>query len=165
MQPRAVLFPHLFCRDNFAAQVGESNKLMLDRLQALVPLSVRDLSLCSIPALAPKLFIQLLNVSDLFPETPDLVPKNRQMIHLSRITDLDKFRVVCPKQVWQAPQEHYRSEGLVNFESNTPVLRPRKHSKLRDGNLYRRAGGRLCVLVRRNHSNAVSARAQAELVG
>ena len=57
MQPRAVLFPHLFCRDNFATKVGKSNKLLLDGLQAFIPLSVSDLSLCSIPALAPKLRI------------------------------------------------------------------------------------------------------------
>ncbi len=50
-------FPHLFCRDNFATKIGKSNKLMLDGLQALIPLSVSDLSLCSIPALTPKLLI------------------------------------------------------------------------------------------------------------
>src|SRR6266567_1690900 len=33
MQPRAVLFPHLFCRNNFTTQVCEANKLMLDCLQ------------------------------------------------------------------------------------------------------------------------------------
>ncbi len=76
MQPRAVPFPHLLCRDNFAAKVGESNKLMLDGLQAFIPLSVSDLSLCSIPALTPKLLIYLLNVSDFFSETSNLVPKN-----------------------------------------------------------------------------------------
>ena len=57
MQPRAVLFPHLFCRDNFATKVGKSNKLKLDRLQPFVPLSVSDLSLCSIPPLTSKLLI------------------------------------------------------------------------------------------------------------
>ncbi len=29
MQPRAVRFPYLFCRDNFASKIGKSNKLML----------------------------------------------------------------------------------------------------------------------------------------
>jgi len=57
IQPRAVRFPHLFCRDNLATKVGKSNKLMLDGLQAFIPLSVSDLSICSIPALTPKLFI------------------------------------------------------------------------------------------------------------
>jgi hypothetical protein len=57
MQPRVVRFPYLFRRDNFATKVGKSNKLMLDGLQPFVPLSVSDLSLCSIPALTPKLLI------------------------------------------------------------------------------------------------------------
>jgi hypothetical protein len=50
---------------------------------------VSDLNVCSIPALPPKLLIQLLNVSDLQSETPDLVPKNLQMIHMLRIAYLD----------------------------------------------------------------------------
>ncbi len=52
-----MLFPHLFCRDNFATKVGKLNKLLLDGLQAFIPLSVSDLSLCSIPALTSKLLI------------------------------------------------------------------------------------------------------------
>ncbi len=75
MQPSAVLFPHLFCRNNFATKICESNKLMLNCSQPLIPLSVSDLSLCSIPVSTPKLLIQLLNVSDLHSETPNLVPK------------------------------------------------------------------------------------------
>jgi hypothetical protein len=77
MQASAVHFPHLFCRNNFATKVCESNKLMLDRLQPFAPLSVSDLSICSIPAVTPKLLIQPLNVSYLFPETRNLVPKNQ----------------------------------------------------------------------------------------
>ena len=77
MQPRAVRFPHLFCRDNFATKVGKSNKLMLDGLQAFIPLSVSDLSLCSIPASTPKLLIQLLNVCDLNSESLNLFPKHQ----------------------------------------------------------------------------------------
>ena len=50
-------FPHLFCRDNFATKVGKSNKLKLDRLQPFVPLSMSDLTLCSVPALTSKLLI------------------------------------------------------------------------------------------------------------
>jgi len=50
---------------------------------------VSDLNACSIPAVPPKLLIQLLNVSDLPSETPDLVPKNLQMIHMRRIAYLD----------------------------------------------------------------------------
>jgi hypothetical protein len=33
-----------------------------------------------------------LNISDLFSETPNLVPKSQQMIHVIRITYLDKLR-------------------------------------------------------------------------
>jgi hypothetical protein len=47
----------LFCRDYFATKIGKSNKLLLDGLQPFVPLSVSDLSICSMPAVAPKLFI------------------------------------------------------------------------------------------------------------
>ena len=36
MQPNAVLFSHLFCRNNFATKLSESNKLMLDGLQASI---------------------------------------------------------------------------------------------------------------------------------
>lgn len=71
-----MLFLHLFCRNNFAAKVCQSNKLLLDRLQPVAPLSMSDLGLCSMAAITPKLLIQSLNVSNLFPETPNLFPKN-----------------------------------------------------------------------------------------
>lgn len=45
MQSRAVLFSHLFGRNNFATQVSELNKLLLDCLQTVHPLSVIDLSI------------------------------------------------------------------------------------------------------------------------
>jgi len=48
-------------------------KLMLDRLQPFVPLSVSDLKSCSILAVTPKLLIQRLNFSDLFSEMLDLI--------------------------------------------------------------------------------------------
>jgi len=57
MQPRAVLFFHFFCRNNSAAKVCELHKLLLDCLQPFSPLSVSDLSICSIPAVTPKLLI------------------------------------------------------------------------------------------------------------
>ena len=57
MQPRAVLFLHLFSRDNSAAKVCELHQLLLDCLQTFIPLSVSDLSICSIPAVPPKLLI------------------------------------------------------------------------------------------------------------
>jgi hypothetical protein len=67
----------LFCRNHFAAKLCQLNKLALDRLQPFVPLSVGDLSICSIQAVTPKLLISFLNISDLFSETPNLVPKNQ----------------------------------------------------------------------------------------
>jgi hypothetical protein len=76
MQPGAVLFFHWCCRNYSAAKVCESQKLALNRLQAFVPSSVSDLGQPTIPDCTPKLVIQLLNVSDLLSETPNLVPKN-----------------------------------------------------------------------------------------
>ena len=76
VQAGVMLFLHSFCRNNSAAKVCQLHKLMLNSLQSLTPLSVSDLHICSIPAVTPKLLIQLLNVSDLHPETPNLVPKN-----------------------------------------------------------------------------------------
>ena len=94
MQPSAVLFSHLFRRNNFATKLSELNKLMLDRQQPFIPLSVSDLSICSIQAVTPKLLIQFLNISDLFSEAPNLVPKNQKMIHVIRITYPDNSGVV-----------------------------------------------------------------------
>ena len=76
MQPGTVLFLHLFGRDNSAAKVGQLPKLLLDLLQPFIPLSVSDLSRGSISAVAPKLFVSLLDCSNLFPQTPNLVPQN-----------------------------------------------------------------------------------------
>jgi len=77
MQPRPVLFPHL-CRGNdFATQVGKSNKLLLDRLQPSIPLSASNLSICPVSAITPNFLIQPLNLSDLFSQATDLLPKNR----------------------------------------------------------------------------------------
>jgi hypothetical protein len=67
----------LLCRNRFAAKVRELPKFMLDFLQSFTSLSVSDLNNGSMPAVTPKLLIQLLNVSDLYSETPDLGPKNR----------------------------------------------------------------------------------------
>jgi len=66
----------LFGRNNSAAKVSELHEFMLDRLQAFIPLSVSDLKSCPVPAVTPKLLIQLLNVGDLHPEPPNLFPKN-----------------------------------------------------------------------------------------
>ena len=55
-----MVFPHLFCRNNFPTKLSELNKLMLDRLQPFVPRSVSELSICSIQSVqsvTPKLLI------------------------------------------------------------------------------------------------------------
>ena len=71
-----MLFFHLFDRMNFPAQVGELGKLLLNGLQPLVSLAVRDLGFRIVPALQPVLLVQLLNLGNLNPETSDLFPKN-----------------------------------------------------------------------------------------
>jgi hypothetical protein len=76
VRPRAVLFLHRRCRNNSAAKFCELCKLMLNSLQPLAPLTVSYLDTCTVPAVTPKLLIQLLNVGDLHPEKPDLVSKN-----------------------------------------------------------------------------------------
>ena len=57
VQPSAMVLPHLFCRNDFPTKLPELNKLMLDRLQPLVPPSMNDLSICPIQAVPPKLLI------------------------------------------------------------------------------------------------------------
>ena len=76
IQAGAVLFLHLLCRNNSATKISELHKLGLYCLQPFIPLSVSGLDICSIDAATPKLPIQLLNVSDLRSETPNLFPKN-----------------------------------------------------------------------------------------
>jgi hypothetical protein len=77
VQPRAMLFLHLFCRNNFAAKICQPNKLFLYRLQPVTPPSVGDLGFGALAAVAPKLFIQFLNVSNLFPQMSNLFSKNQ----------------------------------------------------------------------------------------
>jgi len=76
MQPGTVLLLHLFGRDYSAAKVCQLHQLLLDSLQPFIPLSVSDLSRGSIPTVAPKLLVCLLNGSNLFPQPPNLVPQN-----------------------------------------------------------------------------------------
>ena len=108
-----MLFPQLLCRNNTAAEVCELHKLMLNSLEPLTPLAVGDLITCSIPAVTPKLLIQLLNVSDLHSETPDLVPKDPEMIHMLRIAYPDISRHDCTKRV------------VVQFEIHRDLSRER----------------------------------------
>ena len=57
MQPGTVLFLHLFGRDNSTAKVCQLPKFLLDLLQPFIPLSVSDLSRCSIPTVKSKLLV------------------------------------------------------------------------------------------------------------
>jgi hypothetical protein len=76
LQPGAMLFFHLLRRMNSAAQVCDLHQFMLDGLQPFMPLAVNDLSSRPLQAFLSKLSIQLLNVSDLLSQTPNLVSKN-----------------------------------------------------------------------------------------
>jgi len=76
VQSRAVLFFRLFSRNNSLAETCKLQKFVLDRLEAFLPPAVSDMGHCTIPNCTPKLLIQLVNVSDLLSEKPNLVPKN-----------------------------------------------------------------------------------------
>jgi hypothetical protein len=81
MQPGAVLLLHLLYGKNFSAQASELGKLLLDSLQPFIPLAVSDMSTWLISALTAILLVQLLNLSNLHSETPDLFPQNFEVIH------------------------------------------------------------------------------------
>ena len=83
MQPRAMLFFNLFDRYNFASKASELGQFLLNCLQPFLPLTVSDLGFWSILVAKPILFIQLVNVSDFRPETPNLFPKNPNLIHIN----------------------------------------------------------------------------------
>ncbi len=74
MQPGAVLLLHLLYGTNLPAKAGELGKFLLDRLQAFIPLAVSDMSTGVISVGTPILLVQLLNLSNLQSETPDLFP-------------------------------------------------------------------------------------------
>ena len=57
VKPGAMLFPHLFCRNDSAAKVCELRKFLLDGLQPFMPLAVSDVILCPALASSPKLLI------------------------------------------------------------------------------------------------------------
>jgi hypothetical protein len=71
-----MLFLHLFYGTNSSAKVREFCQLVLDRLQAFMPLTVRDLSLRLMSAFPSILVVHLLNLRDLGAETTDLFPKH-----------------------------------------------------------------------------------------
>jgi hypothetical protein len=76
MQTAAMLFLHLFYGTNSSAKVREFCQLVLDRLQAFMPLAVSNLSLRFVSAFTSILVIHLLNLRDLGAETTDLFPKD-----------------------------------------------------------------------------------------
>ena len=57
-------------------ELGESDKLFLNRLQSFLPLAVSDVGFCSLLTSKPILFIQTLNVADFRAKTRYLFPKN-----------------------------------------------------------------------------------------
>jgi hypothetical protein len=76
MQPGAVLLFHLFHRVNSSAKSSELGEFVLDCLQPFLPLAMSNLSLCFVSAFTPILVIQLLKMSDLDAETPNLFPEH-----------------------------------------------------------------------------------------
>jgi hypothetical protein len=81
MQTGAVLLLHLFDGTNLPAKAGELGKLLLDTLQPFMPQAVSDMSIGLISVLTAILLVQLLDLSNLSPETPDLCSQNFKMVH------------------------------------------------------------------------------------
>ncbi len=81
MQTGAVLLLHLFYGTDLPAQAGELGEFLLDPLQPFMPLAVSDMSIGIVSVLTAILLVQLLDFSNLSPETPDLCPQNLKMIH------------------------------------------------------------------------------------
>ena len=71
-----MFFLHLLRRNNSAPKVCQLNKLMLNRLQPFISLSVSDLNFGSTLALTPKPLVRFLNLGNLKSEAPNLVAKN-----------------------------------------------------------------------------------------
>ena len=81
VQPGAVFFLPLFHRQDFAAESRKLGQFLLNFLQALMALAVRDLGLGAIGAAKPVLCIQRLDLGDFRPKKAYFVSKNFQMIH------------------------------------------------------------------------------------
>ena len=71
LQPGAVLFSSLVDRDHRPAQRSQTTQFLLDILQPLMPLPVRNLVCRPIPRLPPVLLVQLVDFRDLGPQTPN----------------------------------------------------------------------------------------------
>ena len=85
-----------------------------------------DFSLRAIPALKPILLVQLLNLSDLQPETPDLFPENYKVIHTNRIIHLESLSVGRgPIRQFTSLLRRRHHTGLL---LQSPTMASRRHS-------------------------------------
>jgi hypothetical protein len=67
-----VVFSYLICGMNGAAKVGQAAQFLLNALKPFMPLPVRDLVLGPIAFATPILLVQLMELGNLCPQTPDL---------------------------------------------------------------------------------------------
>ena len=86
MQTGPVLFLHLFDRPHFPPQSGKLRKFLLNSLEPLLPVPVRHLSMLLIALVPPIPFVQLVNLGNLHPQTPNFFPQNLKMIHITSIS-------------------------------------------------------------------------------
>ncbi len=112
MQPGTVLALSFFHRENSPAKASELSKILLDRLQALLSLTVSDLGRWVVPAFASILFVQRLNLSDLGAEPSNLFAKDIEVIHaiknnlLERLSVGRQFRPGWLDPIWIPAIEH-----------------------------------------------------------
>ncbi len=66
------MFSYLICGMNGAAKVGQAAQFLLNALKPFMPLPVRDLVLGPIALATPILLVQLMELGNLGPQTPDL---------------------------------------------------------------------------------------------
>lgn len=85
LQAGAVLFPYFTYRHNGAAQRRQPTQFLLDVLEPFMPLPVSHHVHGSIGFAQPILLVQLMDLSNLRPQTPDFFLEDSQMIHLVRI--------------------------------------------------------------------------------
>jgi hypothetical protein len=100
-----------------------------------MPLRVTDLSLRAIPALKPISLVQFLNLSNLHPETPDLFPKNFEVIHTIRIAHLGSLSVYLPIRPRNVVSESDALEGAISvsgsfYQHLLPPIDSRKSLKI-----------------------------------
>ena len=86
MHPGPVLFLHLFDRPHLPPEASKLRKLLLNSLEPFLPLPVRHLSMLLIALVSPIPFVQLVNLGNLHPQTPNLFPQNLKMIHVTSIS-------------------------------------------------------------------------------